>query len=190
MHIKITTASHFESLPINTGAYKKLPCRIDVLQIIYDRLTFMYGSRFFILRFDLRFPANKKYLYSAAYVSRFWNHFKRSLEYKRGPVHYVSVKEKEESENDHFHCLLMCRNTRHHAKILKRARKIWTKALGLAPDDASPLVHFCNGDGDCKNGQVINNDLELLENWMHYSSYLAKISTTSYTIKPFTCSQL
>ena len=149
-------------------------------------------SRLYVLRFDLRYP--EKYVcfdsgfdittFIARLNSRLEADLKRKGKEHKCHMRYVWVKEKEYSDNYHYHFAISLNKDVYFTKgkfdssernLSKMIQEAWESVIGNCIPGQSGLVHFCeNGD------YWINDKGDKYKECFERLSYLAKIETKNF----------
>jgi len=205
-HRKITYASHFKGLPIQTVPEKNLGCREDILQTIRSLMlcSISKGRRMFT-RFDLRYPEGFYPPDSNDDIQKFFNTFMVNLK-RLGlkKTDYIWVREQSRDKHQHYHCFIMTKATdqipfhfKNYKSLLGIADNIWCRLLGLNGCKSQMIGNNFNRSGlvdDCDRKNYPNlhdkNGITLYKNgygstafnschWV--ASYLAKARTKGYS---------
>lgn len=149
-------------------------------------------SRLYVLRFDLRYPENYFCFDSGLDITTFIARLNSRLEAdlkRKGKEHkchmrYVWVKEKEYSDNYHYHFAISLNKDVYFTKgkfdssernLSKMIQEAWESVIGNCIPGQSGLVHFCeNGD------YWINDKGDKYKECFERLSYLAKIETKNF----------
>lgn len=151
--------------------------------------------RLYVFRFDLRYP-NSYYCLDSSYDitkfiarlnSRLEADLKRKGKQNKCHMRYVWAKEKENSDNFHYHFAISLNKDVYFTKgkfdsseknLSKMIQEAWESVIDNCIPGQSGLVHFCN------NGDYWINDKD--KNGVKYKecferlSYLAKIETKNF----------
>lgn len=152
-------------------------------------------TRLYVLRFDLRYP-EKYYCFEnssditkfiARLNSRLEADLKRKDKEHKCHMRYVWVKEKEHSDNYHYHVAISLNKDVYFTKgkfdstennLSKMIQEAWESVIDNCIPGLSGLVHFC------KNGDYWINDKdkkgEQYKECFERLSYLAKIETKKF----------
>jgi hypothetical protein len=141
--------------------------RCDIMAAIVERLNAMvhHFARVFVVRLDITFPAAYRSTRTSEEISKI---MKRLVEIytanpsdpsKRVMMHYVVVREKNESTNPHYHQAL---NHHYHLvlmfdgskvdngwTVLSHAETIWMRIVGEA---ARGCIHLCDSQCSRQDG--------------------------------------
>lgn len=122
--------------------------RDDIFQSILQRLNRMisHHNKVLVIRFDVHFPVGYVHEGPNAELSFFLRRLRENIEYSRGEVYYVWVREQADSPVPHYHVMLMLVGamTQNPMGILREADRIWSHTIGY---NGTGLVHFCQQDG-------------------------------------------
>lgn len=184
----INTHGVFRGYSVNCGRDNQYAVREDILKAIYDRLFFMIEnySRVMILRYDLRFPSMFRYENGDSSLKRFINSFIIFLKRKGVDYHYVWVKEQNNSDNVHYHCVFIVDAERFTSSFRynEKVKELWSSACSdescIAPFN---LVHVANRKlfDDYFDTTILSKDEpyfeDTLDDCIYWLSYLAKVNT-------------
>lgn len=122
--------------------------RDDIFQSILQRLNRMisHHNKVLVIRFDVHFPVGYVHEGPNSELSFFLRRLRENIEYSRGEVYYVWVREQANSPLPHYHVILMLDGsmTQNPMGILLEADRIWSNTIGYT---GTGLVHFCQQDG-------------------------------------------
>jgi hypothetical protein len=197
--------------------------RSDIMEAIVARLNAMvhHFARVFVVRLDITFPTTYRSTGTSEEISKL---MKRLVEIytanpsdpsKRVMMHYVVVREKNEStdpnyqsNNPHYHLVLMFDGSKvdNGWSVLSHAETIWMRIVGEA---AKGCIHLCDSQCSRQDGIKIQKprqesvgcvlEAEQADFNLAYSSvvrwlrYLAKTDTKEscpFRAKVFFCSRL
>jgi hypothetical protein len=199
-----------------TFCYDNYEYRCDIMTAIVDRLNAMvqHFARVFVVRLDITFPAAYRSTRTSEEISKI---MKRLVEIytanpsdpsKRVMMHYVVAREQEESNNPHYHLVLMFDGSKEDNgwTVLLHAEAILTRIVG---ESAKGCIHLCDSQFSRQDGIKIQNprresigcvlEAEQADFNLAYSSvvkwlmYLAKTDTKEscpFRAKNFFCSRL
>ncbi|MFM2482823.1 inovirus Gp2 family protein [Celerinatantimonas sp. YJH-8] len=166
----------------------------EYLESIQDFLEMSLNeySRLYVLRFDLRYPENyycfENGIDITTFIARLNSRLAADLK-RKGKEHkchmrYVWVKEKEHSDNYHYHVAISLNKDVYFTKgkfesseknLSKMIQEAWESVIDNCIPSQSGLVHFC------KNGDYWINDKDKqgdkYKECFERLSYLAKIET-------------
>ena len=196
--------------------YENREYRCDIMTAIVDRLNAMvhHFARVFVVRLDITFPTTYRSTGTSEEISKI---MKRLVEIytanpsdpsKRVMMHYVVAREQEESNNPHYHLVLMFDGSKEDNgwTVLLHAEAILTRIVG---ESAKGCIHLCDSQFSRQDGIKIQNprresigcvlEAEQADFNLAYSSvvkwlmYLAKTDTKEscpFRAKNFFCSRL
>jgi len=199
-----------------TFCYDNYEYRCDIMTAIVDRLNAMvqHFARVFVVRLDITFPAAYRSTRTSEEISKI---MKRLVEIytanpsdpsKRVMMHYVVAREQEESNNPHYHLVLMFDGSKEDNgwTVLLHAEAILTRIVG---ESAKGCIHLCDSQFSRQDGIKIQKprkesrdgvlEAEQADFNLAYSSvvkwlmYLAKTDTKEscpFRAKAFFCSRL
>lgn len=199
-----------------TFCYDNYEYRCDIMTAIVDRLNAMvqHFARVFVVRLDITFPAAYRSTRTSEEISKI---MKRLVEIytanpsdpsKRVMMHYVVAREQEESNNPHYHLVLMFDGSKEDNgwTVLLHAEAILTRIVG---ESAKGCIHLCDSQFSRQDGIKIQKprkesrdgvlEAEQADFNLAYSSvvkwlmYLAKTDTKEscpFRAKNFFCSRL
>ena len=182
-------AGIYHGCGINCGSRNQFYLREDILESIYARLRFMTQSyqRVMLLRYDLRFPAHFRFENGEESLKRFMNFFSIFLKRKGVAYQYVWVRERNHSDNVHYHCVFFIDASWHvrSDKFNQEAQSIWSRICSDASFRAPrSLLHVCemNQFEDLYTRHVmLAKDEPFFEDafsdCFYWVSYLAKVNT-------------
>jgi len=196
--------------------YENREYRCDIMTAIVDRLNAMvhHFARVFVVRLDITFPTTYRSTGTSEEISKI---MKRLVEIytanpsdpsKRVMMHYVVAREQEESNNPHYHLVLMFDGSKEDNgwTVLLHAEAILTRIVG---ESAKGCIHLCDSQFSRQDGIKIQKprhesrdgvlEAEQADFNLAYSSvvkwlmYLAKTDTKEscpFRAKNFFCSRL
>lgn len=180
---------YFRGLSVNCGDDNQFNIRDDILEAILRRFRLMTEChpRVMLLRFDLRFPQSYYFDTDDKKIQKFMNLFSIYLRRKGVSYQYVWVKEINQSDNEHYHCVFFLDASKFTSSydFNCEAKNIWSRICSDASNNASRnLVHICEMKTDyglfldsvllCRNDPYFD---DFFSECFYWVSYLAKTNT-------------
>ncbi|WPC74545.1 inovirus Gp2 family protein [Vibrio porteresiae] len=152
-------------------------------------------SRLYVFRFDLRYP-NKYFCFSensdiSTFIARLNSRLVADLKRKgkdgKSNMRYVWVKEREDSDNDHYHVAISLNKDVYFTKGLfggkdrnlsKMIQDAWESVIDNCIPGQAGLVHFCENGDYWLN--VKDNKGDKYKKCFERLSYLAKTKTKHF----------
>lgn len=147
--------------------------RSDIMEAIVERLNAMVHrfARVFVVRLNITFPMTYQSSGPSWEVSKL---MKRLVEIytanpsdpsKRVMVHYVAVREQNESINPHYHLALMFDGSKvdNGWDVLSNAQAVWMRIVGEA---AQGCVHLSDSQFSRHDGIKIQNPRRESRDWV------------------------
>lgn len=187
--MNVISSGKFHGHSVNCGSQNQFKLRVDILEVIYTRLRFMTNEypKVMLLRYDLRFPAHFRFEYGEESLKKFMNFFSIFLKRKGVPYQYVWVREKNQSDNVHYHCVFFIDADWYERSDIfnNEAQALWSRICSDASYSAPrSLIHLCEmrQDDDYYTRHVIlSRDEPYFEDefsdCFDWVSYLAKTNT-------------
>ena len=185
---RVTFASEYDGLPINTDVDQKQGCHEKILDRIKDNFDYMteHHNKIFFMRYDVRFPADNCDHPDNRTFRDFNANLLKNLNRQGLDPHSVWVREQSREKHQHYHGILLMDGNKIQSthNPIRKAEELWAKALDLPADHAKGLVDDCTKgrDGSVqKNGVMMRKDdpqyHEKVKQCFHWASYLAKDNT-------------
>lgn len=163
------------------------------------------NSKTLVIGLCLKIPINMTSI-SDRLISAFFSSFKAKLchHYKmtlkrhgrahRADLRYIWAKERNESENDHYHVMLFLNGhayhttgsiTADHGNLSARLVQAWASALNIYQSDVEGCVHVTG------EKMINRGDWQALDDLFFWASYCCKADTKHYgdSGRSFGCSQ-
>ncbi len=197
-NLTLSSQDTYNDYPIQThcGALA-----INYLERIDKTLVYalLEHARTFVIRVDLRLPANK-INDKTNVISKFFDSLKAQiradlLKKEKGGIRvhpctlrYIWVKEKDTSINNHYHVLLLLNHDTYHTlgdfkaeegNMAARIKKAWTSALNIDFGECVRLVYFPRNPTYSINANSKDAPQDI-NSVIHRTSYFAKVKTKSY----------
>lgn len=142
----ITTIPYYRGFHIQ--ASESLPCRIDILDGIYEIFSkTVFRRRTTFVQFAVTFPRNRQYPLDNNLFMGFQTSFMEYLRRKNLKPCLLWVREHDigYGPNQHYH-LILCLSEQKNTPIygLEKAEELWELALGLQPGEGRGLIRECH----------------------------------------------
>lgn len=118
--------------------------RPEIINACERRLNDMtkHRGKVYLVRFDVHYPVGYPAPETATLVSALMRRFKDYYNYHGAKTHYVGVREKNTSQNPHYHIALFIDGSMfdNGSAMLRRLTQIWSRLIGV---EAEGLIHWC-----------------------------------------------
>lgn len=145
-------------------------------------------KRVLYIRFDLKFP--QEFNYSDSVISEFFTKLKKRLhskQYNQKHAHHFWVREKHNSINPHYHCVLFLDYSKTRktgfttgnkaSGVMGLVNQLWCEILNT---DNTNLVHLCEHNRTYKF--IDRSNFESKKLIFEHCAYLCKVHTKDFNL--------